>query len=85
MQFEVAAHRMDAEFGVEIILDRLPYSTVGRVDNPEHRLIIDRANRSEVLQRSDGVHLGLFADDIALGVLRRMNPELEIETLVSGM
>jgi peptide chain release factor 3 len=84
MQFEVASHRMDTEFGVTIALDHLSYSTVRRLTEPAHRSIIDRSGRGEVLTRADGTELALFTDDIALGVLRRQHPGLGVEPLVGA-
>ena len=84
MQFEVATHRMDSEFGVTISLDHLSYTTVRKLTDPNHRALIDRSGRGEVLRRADGTELALFTDDIALGVLRRQHPELGVEPLVGS-
>jgi len=84
MQFEVAAHRLDVEFGVGVELDRLPYRTVRRLTDSDHRKTIDASRRGEVLTRSDGAELALFADEIALGTLQRQHPDLAVEHLVAG-
>ncbi|MFC7613314.1 peptide chain release factor 3 [Actinokineospora soli] len=79
MQFEVAAHRMDAEFNSPIRLDQLPYSTVRRLLDPEQAKILNTGTRSEVLTRADGTLLALFLDEISLGMARRLNPELALD------
>lgn len=84
MQFEVASHRLDVEFGVGVDLDRLPYRTVRLLTNSEHRKTIEASRRGEVLTRSDGAELALFADEIALGTLLRQHPDLAVEQLVAG-
>ncbi|SDC41246.1 peptide chain release factor 3 [Actinokineospora iranica] len=80
MQFEVAAHRMAAEFKAAIRLDPLPYSTVRRLSDPAQRVLVDSGSRGEALLRSDGVYLAVFNDDIALGMARRQHPELKLES-----
>ncbi|TCP50786.1 peptide chain release factor 3 (bRF-3) [Tamaricihabitans halophyticus] len=84
MQFEVAAHRLEAEFGVPVALDRLPYSVVRLLTVPDDRKTIDSSGRGEVLTRTDGTDLALFTDEIALGVLTRQHPSLGIEQLIAG-
>ncbi len=83
MQFEVAAHRLDAEFKSPVRLERLPYTVVRRLTDPAHRALVDN-NRGEVLTRADGSHLALFPDSTALGVVKRLHPEVSLEPLVAG-
>jgi peptide chain release factor 3 len=85
MQFEVAAHRLVAEFKSPVRLEPLPYTVVRRLTDPAHRSLVD-GNRSEVLTRTDGVDLALFTDSTTLGVLRRLHPEVvaALEPLVAG-
>ncbi|SDI09981.1 bacterial peptide chain release factor 3 (bRF-3) [Actinokineospora alba] len=84
MQFEVATHRMDAEFKSPVRLEPLPYSVVRRLADPKQRSIVDGGTRSEVLTRTDGVDLALFIDATAMGVMRRLNPEILLEPLVAS-
>jgi peptide chain release factor 3 len=84
MQFEVAADRLEVEFGAAIALDRMPYSIVRRLTDPGQRNLIDSSRRGEVLQRGDGVLLALFTDQTALGVLGRLHPELAVEPLIAS-
>jgi len=83
MQFEVAAHRMGAEFKSPIRLEHLPYHAVRRLADPHQRSIVDGGRRSEVLTRADGAELALFAEEMDLRLLQRGNPELVLETLVA--
>ncbi|MEU6641235.1 peptide chain release factor 3 [Saccharomonospora sp. NPDC046836] len=83
MQFEVAAHRLEHEFSVRVRLDRLPYSAVRRLGDPAQRALVDSGRRSEVLTRSDGADLALFEDEMAMRILLRQHPELELQPLVA--
>jgi peptide chain release factor 3 len=84
MQFEVAAHRLENEFGARASLEHLAYTVVRRLDDPAQRPVVDSGRRSEVLTRLDGVELALFIDQLALGVMQRMNPELAVSALIAG-
>jgi peptide chain release factor 3 len=81
MQFEVAAHRMEREFGAPITLEPLPYGLAVRTDAESVPAI---GARGEVLQRDDGELLALFPDKWALRVLRDNRPELTLEPLVAA-
>jgi peptide chain release factor 3 len=83
MQFEVAAHRMKGEMGAEISLDRLPYSLARRTSK-EWAAELDRQSGVEVLARSDGELLALFADAWRLGRTQRDLPEAVLEPLVAA-
>jgi peptide chain release factor 3 len=84
MQFEVAAHRLDTEFGARAAFERLPYTIARRLDDPAQRNLIDSGRRGEVLTRADGTDLALFIDQHALGVTVRLHPELSLSSLVAG-
>ncbi|MFT7837692.1 peptide chain release factor 3 [Saccharothrix sp. BKS2] len=83
MQFEVATHRLDAEFKSPVRLERLPYTVVRRLPDLDHRGVLDSRGH-EVVTRADGTHLALFTDSTALAVLRRLHPEVVLEPLVAG-
>ncbi|WP_460444178.1 GTP-binding protein, partial [Amycolatopsis cihanbeyliensis] len=83
MQFEVAAHRLDAEFKSPVKLDHLPYTTVRRLTDPAQRSVVDSGGRSEVLTRTDGTELALFVDDMTMRIMLRRNPDLALEPLVA--
>jgi peptide chain release factor 3 len=84
MQFDVAAHRLENEFGTPVGLDHLPYTVVRRLTDPAHRGIIEASGRGEVLTRTDGTELALFSDQIALSVMQRKTPDLAVEELVGS-
>jgi peptide chain release factor 3 len=83
MQFEVAAHRMKGELGAEITLERLPYSLARRTTR-EWAVELDRQSGVEVLARSDGELLALFADPWRLGRTQRDFPDAVLEPLVAS-
>jgi peptide chain release factor 3 len=84
MQFEVAAHRLETEFSAPVTLERLPYTVARQLDDPAQRAMVDTGRRGEVLTRTDGTDLALFLDQHALGVTRRLHPELVLSSLVAG-
>jgi peptide chain release factor 3 len=83
MQFEVAVHRMEHEFGAPIELERLPYSLALRTDEASAAGVA-AARGAEVLQRTDGTLLGVFTDKWGLRVLQQNKPELTLEPLVAA-
>jgi peptide chain release factor 3 len=85
MQFEVAAHRLEAEFGTPVRMDHLAYRVARRLVDPAQRALIDDGSRSEVLRRDrDGAELALFNDVYVMGAMRRLHPGLKLEPLVAG-
>jgi peptide chain release factor 3 len=83
MQFEVAVHRMEHEFGAPIDLERLPYSLALRTDEAS-AAGISAARGAEVLQRTNGELLAVFTDKWGLRVLQQNKPELTLEPLVAA-
>jgi peptide chain release factor 3 len=82
MQFDVAEHRMRTEFGVEIILDRLPYSLARKVTTTAAPSLGE--GRGEVLRRDrDGALIAVFRDRTSLGLEQRLQPDLALEPLVA--
>jgi peptide chain release factor 3 len=84
MQFEVAVHRMEHEFGAPVELDRLPYSIAMRTDEESAPAVAAAARNAEVLRRSDGELLAVFPDKWGLRVLKQNKPELTLEPLVAA-
>ena len=84
MQFEVATHRMEHEFGAPVDLDRLPYSLALRTDEASAPGILAAARNAEILRRGDGELLAVFPDKWGLRVLQQNKPELLLEPLVAA-
>ncbi len=83
LQFEVAAHRLEHEFGAAVSMDRLPY-TLARRTRPTDRGTLDAEHDVEVAERNDGALLALFSDRWRLASVQRRHPDLLLETLVAG-
>ena len=83
MQFEVATHRMAAEFSSPIALESLPY-TVARAVDPEDALFVDKQVSTEVLTRTDGVMLALFTTKWRLQGFQEDNPGVQLSSLVAA-
>ncbi|WP_374969668.1 peptide chain release factor 3 [Terrabacter sp. BE26] len=73
MQFDVAKHRMEHEFGAPIRLEPLAYS-VARAVTPAAIPVVDSRTGAEVLTRADGLHLAVFADKWRLASVERDLP-----------
>jgi peptide chain release factor 3 len=84
MQFEVATHRMEHEFGAPVELGRLPYSVAMRTDEASAPGILAAARNAEILRRSDGELLAVFPDKWGLRVLQQNKPELTLEPMVAA-
>jgi peptide chain release factor 3 len=83
MQFEVAVHRMEHEFGAPVELDRLPYSLALRTDEASAPAI-STARGAEVLQRTNGELVAVFSDKWGLRVFKDKHPDLLLESLVAA-
>ena len=81
LQFEVFSHRMRDEFGVEVRLDRLPYtcSAQTRVEDVD---VIKTWYHTRVLTRSDGSPLVLFESTYALSGRRRSDPKVMLDEML---
>jgi peptide chain release factor 3 len=84
MQFEVAVHRMEHEFGAPVELERLPYSIAMRTDEASAPGVAASARNAEVLRRTDGELLAVFPDKWGLRVLQQNKPELLLEPMVAA-
>jgi peptide chain release factor 3 len=79
MQFEVATYRLEAEFGVRVQLDHLPYEVAARTD-PAGREILRSAAGVEVMTRvRDDALLALFPDRWRMRSVSGRNPDLKLE------
>lgn len=83
MQFEVAAYRLEHEFGAPTALDRLDYGVARRTDAGAVGALAG-VRGAEVLTRSDGQLLAVFVDQWRLGTVSREHPDLVLEPLVGA-
>ncbi|CAN5868150.1 peptide chain release factor 3 [soil metagenome] len=83
MQFDVAIHRLENEFGAPVELSPTAYSVARRTDTASAPAL--RAMRGvDVLARSDGTLIAVFESGYWLDRLVAEQPELTLETLVAG-
>ena len=83
MQFEVAVHRLENEFGAPVELSPTSYSVARRTDAASAPVL--RAMRGvDVLGRSDGTLIAVFESIYWLDRLAADQPELLLESLVAG-
>lgn len=83
MQFDVAVHRLENEFGAPVELSPTSYSVARRTDEasaPELRGM----RGVDVLGRSDGTLIAVFESVYWLDRLLADKPELTLESLVAG-
>lgn len=77
MQFEVARHRLENEFGVEILLERLDWQVSRRIVGGKDPRDVTRLN-GRLLNGADGVVLALFRHPFELERFERDHPEVEL-------
>ena len=83
MQFDVAVHRLENEFGAPVELSPTTYSVARRTDEASATRL--RAMRGvDVLGRADGTLLAVFESTYWLDRLMADQPELTLDTLVAG-
>ena len=83
MQFEVAVHRLENEFGAPVELSPTSYTVARRTDADSAAKL--RAMRGvDVLGRSDGTLIAVFESSYWLDRLAADQPELLLEPLVAG-
>jgi peptide chain release factor 3 len=84
MQFEVATHRLEHEFGARVTLESLPYSLARRTDLAS-MAELNRVSGVEVMTRDqDGELLALFPNKWRLESVRASASELRLEPLVAA-
>ena len=83
MQFEVASHRMVAEFSAPIQLEPLPY-TVARATDAAGAEVLQKLASVEVFTRTDGVVLAVFSTKWRLENVQRDNPTVHLRSLVAA-
>ena len=82
MQFEVAVHRLENEFGALVELSPTSYKVARRTDE-ESAPKLRAMSGVRVLDRSDGALLALFESPYWLARVEAEQPELKLERLVA--
>jgi peptide chain release factor 3 len=84
MQFEVARHRLEHEFGVRTRTEHMQLGVSRRLRSEADADVVNAAAiRGRALQRSDGVLLAVFRDRFDLERFERDHPEVELDQFMS--
>jgi peptide chain release factor 3 len=78
MQFDVARHRLEREFGAGVALDTVPWRVARRTDAEGERALA-AWRHGDVLLRADGTRLAVFTSDFHLERFRADHPEVALE------
>jgi peptide chain release factor 3 len=79
MQFEVATFRLEAEFGVHVHLDHLPYEVALRTDPAGREILRTEANIEVMTRVRDGALLALFPHRWRMNSVASRNPDLRLD------
>jgi peptide chain release factor 3 len=82
MQFEVAAYRLEHEFGAPVELTPASYALARRTDQAGARTLRD-IHSADVAVRSDGTLLALFDSEFRLRHVERDHPGLMLDTILA--
>jgi peptide chain release factor 3 len=82
MQFDVAAYRLEHEFGAPVELSPAPYALARRTDTQGARTL-GGIRGAEVAVRSDGTLLALFDSEFRLRHVERDHPELTLDPILA--
>jgi peptide chain release factor 3 len=78
MQFDVARHRLEHEFGAEVELEPAPWRVARRTDEAGEE-VLRSARYGTLLLRADGTRLALFATDFQLERFERDHPDVTLD------
>jgi len=81
MQFEVAIHRLETEFGARVQLEPTSF-TVARRTDIQGRDLLSNQRGIEVARRRDGTNLALFTSEHRLDATRRDHPDLVLDPII---
>jgi peptide chain release factor 3 len=79
MQFEVATHRLEAEFGVKVNLTRLPYEIAARTDETAREVLRTEANVEVMTRVRDGAQLAVFPHKWRMRTVAGRYPDLKLD------
>ncbi|MPZ54604.1 MAG: peptide chain release factor 3 [Acidimicrobiia bacterium] len=81
MQYDVALHRLQNEFGATVELSPTPYN-IARKTDPASAETLTSMRDVEIATRDDGVLLALFYNEHRLDATQRQHPDLLLESVV---
>lgn len=84
LQFEVAAHRMEHEFGAAIDLSRLDYTTARLTDAESVPKLAGRRGVEVLTRVIDGALLAVFSDKWRLRTIERDEPGITLTPLLAA-
>ncbi len=79
MQFEVATHRLEAEFGVKVQLDHLPYEIAARTDAAGKEILRSEANVEVMTRVRDEALLAVFPHRWRMRTVAGRYPDLRLD------
>ncbi len=82
LQFEVATHRLETEFGAPVELTSTPY-TIARKTDEASTPALRQMQGVSVLLRDDGTHLALFESRYWMDRVASDHPEITLERMVA--
>ena len=79
-QFEVLTYRLQSEYNVEVILEKLPYEHIRWVENPQEVDVARLMGTSDMKRICDlkGNPLLLFINSWSVGMVLDRNPGLKL-------
>lgn len=84
LQFEVAQHRFEHEFGCPVRLQELPWEIARRID-PEAAEALRGQFKTMIVTDSQDRHLALFASVVALEKAQKDHPDITFQPLGTGL
>lgn len=82
LQFEVAAHRLESEFGVSVRFDTLDWHFARRIA-PADADAVRNSRWAELIERADGTSLAVFRTAYALAQFREALPQVRLDELTA--
>ncbi|MFF5075945.1 peptide chain release factor 3 [Actinoplanes sp. NPDC000266] len=79
MQFEVATHRLEAEFGVKVQLDHLPYEVAALTDAAGQEILKSESNVEVMTRVRDGALLAVFPHKWRMRTVAGRHPDLKLD------
>ncbi len=78
LQFEVFVHRMRSEYGIEVVMDSLPYAVSRWLSGGDEELKSFSSHDSLLVKDSDGKMMMLFRDEWSIRWLQKQCPSVKI-------